>query len=216
MQSDIVDFVANKKTTTLNKDVFLKQKQHSLSLSMHKIVYARDDDPNDTVILRSFYAESPANFRQFGIKGKEDISILSLALLKLIDEVDRKDFLEKTRYMDKKQFKLLFSSIECKAEEIASLNFKSFSLQTKNNKEFRFLQIPTSDTPKNFFRIGITTTTYTEFSFFNYVDGEMINGIYLFTGEVYKLLKYLNTRFSTLNDKSFVYRTLSVDKDDFF
>ena len=105
--------------------------------------------------------------------------MLSLALLKLADEADRKDLLEITRFMDKKQFKLLFSFIESKAEEIASLNLKSLIVETNNN-EFRCLQIPTSSNVKNFFRIGITTTSNTEFSFFNYADGEVSNGIYLF------------------------------------
>jgi len=50
-----------------SKDEFMSSKLFARSLSKHKMVYARDGDEEDTVILKDFYKNQ--RNRQFGVKG---------------------------------------------------------------------------------------------------------------------------------------------------
>ena len=45
------------KTFDVQKRTFFESKKHCKSISNQKIVYARDEDPEDTCIIRSLYGE---------------------------------------------------------------------------------------------------------------------------------------------------------------
>ena len=64
------------------KKRFLK-KQHSASLATDKIVYARDEDPVDTVIVRSLYPKLKDCNKAFGMKGSNVVELVFYSMLKL-------------------------------------------------------------------------------------------------------------------------------------
>lgn len=202
------------------KEMFMETKQHARSLSLNKMVYARDDDPEDTVIIRSFFEGSPFSFRQFGVKGLQDIENLFMAILQAIDISNQGEFMKNTKYVDKKQFEVLFSLIE---ENREKFTFPVREILRSDGTICKFVEVSpegadedSKENESNYVRIAVFTDMRTEIALSTYNHGEQTGGIYLFVSELYKLLKYLNTRFLYSLQMGFVYRTVDDLDDNFF
>ena len=124
-QADIQDFAVVKKFTysTPTKDLLMREKKHSFSLSSHKLVYARED-PEDTLILRSIYPDCPEQLRRYGVKGTENIKHLFLAILKLVGAAADEEIYSKTRYLTTVQINACFELIQEQKDEIEKWNSK--------------------------------------------------------------------------------------------
>ena len=68
----------------LQKQSFLN-KWYARSLGSAKVVYARDIDPSDTVIVRSLHPKAKEYQKVFGLKDVALIQRLFLSILKLLD-----------------------------------------------------------------------------------------------------------------------------------
>ena len=209
-QTDIQDFAVVKKFThsTPTKDLLMREKKHSFSLSSHKLVYAREEDPEDTLILRSIYLDCPEQLRRYGVKGTENIKHLFLAILKLVGAAAAEEIYSKTRYLTTVQINACFELIQEQKDEIEKMEFETASKETSSNNVFTYTRLPNKD------QLGITTTK----CFFKNSENNQRTGIFLFFGEILKLLKYINSKYNFSQHKSFVNRKQDPSnmKDNFF
>ena len=65
---------------TFEKQLVMKERKFAKSISKDKIIYGREGDEEDTVVIRSFY---PTSYKLFGVKGIENIRRCFDALLML-------------------------------------------------------------------------------------------------------------------------------------
>uniref|UniRef100_A0A7M5VF20 Uncharacterized protein n=1 Tax=Clytia hemisphaerica TaxID=252671 RepID=A0A7M5VF20_9CNID len=215
-QTDIQDFGYTKKmiTSTPNKDKKISEKKDALSLSSHKVVYARDEDPADTLVIRSFYPDAPEGLRRFGMKGVDNIKKLLLAILKLLDEVEMNEVIAHTKFLTATQVFSLYDLVDEFKEEIEEMGFDSFQKTTGSGTEFTYVTIPNTNV-----RVGITITKKNpQICLFQDVGPDCITGIFLFMMEIHKLIKYMNTKFQYTEHRSFLntYRSMDDSKDNFF
>ena len=213
-QTDIQDFAVVKKFThsTPTKDLLMREKKHSFSLSSHILVYAREEDPEDTLILRSIYPDCPKQLRRYGVNGTENIKHLFLAILKLVGAAAAEEIYSKTRYLTTVQINACFELIQEQKDEIEKMEFETASKETSSNNVFTYTRLPNKD------QLGITTTKFTQLCFFKNSENNQRTGIFLFFGEILKLLKYINSKYNFSQHKSFVNRKQDPSnmKDNFF
>ena len=213
-QTDIQDFAVVKKFThsTPTKDLLMREKKHSFSLSSHKLVYAREEDPEDTLVLRSIYPDCPEQLRRYGVKGTENIKHLFLAILKLVGTAAAEEIYSKTSYLTTVQINACFELANEMKEDIDDMEFETTSKETSSNNVFTYTHLPNKD------QLGITTTKFTQLCFFKNSENGQRTGIFLFMGEIFKLLKYINSNFNFAQHKSFVNRKQDPCnfKDNFF
>ena len=83
----------------VQKQLFLN-KQNGKSLSTSKVVYARDEDPLDTVIIRNLYPQAKDYQKVLGLKDVVVIRNAFLSILQLIFS-DLKILKKKIKYVRK-------------------------------------------------------------------------------------------------------------------
>ena len=108
-QTDIQDIAVVKKFvhSTPTKDSLMQEKKGSFSLSSNKLVHARDEDSEDTLVIRSIYPDCSENLRCFGIKGIDNIKHLFLAVLDLIGTTSTEEIFFKPIYKERQLLLLL-------------------------------------------------------------------------------------------------------------
>ena len=99
------------------KHKFMMQKPYTKSLSTHKLVYAREEDAENTFIIRSFGEIN----EQFGLKGVDVIRDVFCAVLKLLCE-DEKVVVSKTKFVEKGDLEKIFEFPRKIAENYEHLN----------------------------------------------------------------------------------------------
>ena len=199
------------KTTNVPKEI-LQEKKYSKSLSQQKIVYARDEDPEATCIIRSFYGGD--KFAVFGVKSYDLIRTVFLSQLKLM-QVQEQELKSKSRYVEDKHF----DDVSNAWNELSSMGY-NLTVKTeknrKSNNKLTFIHIDTSSALdfKTAVRVGVMVNGKDpKITLFNYYNDEVTSGVYLFLSETVKLLKYMNTRFNFI--AGFL-RDRSILSDNFF
>ena len=172
---------------------FMKKKWHPYSLSKSKVVYARDYDPDDTIVLRNLYPKIEDIKSIFGLKKVENIETLFYSLLLLFKE--KIDVLRsRVKYVKKTDFDEVVLAANERGVKIEQLGRFLHEKKDFDNggSSVRFLcehdaicvkMYPGSDFPSIEF---INETK----------EKEKCNSCNPFIGEGIKLLKYLNTRFN--------------------
>ena len=129
-QTDIQDFALVKKSysSTPNKEKMIREKKNAQSLSGQKLVYAHDEEPDNTMILRSFYPDSSEELRRYGIRGEENIESLFLGILHLIGETEKEEIKKKSRYVTAVQINALYELVD---EMKKRINKQGFSIRSK-------------------------------------------------------------------------------------
>ena len=90
--------------TMEEKRKLIISKFYAKSLSNDKLVYARDEDPEESIVIRSVFPNT--SYRVFGMKGVLNIRLLFVAILRLFC-YDLTKLASKTRYVDREDFKNL-------------------------------------------------------------------------------------------------------------
>ena len=120
----------------------MEDRKYTKSISNQKMVYARENDPDDTMIVRSFYDDE--NFAMFGVKGIKSIHEMFYAILKLMcAEVD---ILKKnSNYVEDKQFEDIIRVWHSVAEKGRHLKPQIKKVGKKNNTDLNFIEILTNE-----------------------------------------------------------------------
>ena len=205
-------------TFVISKQHFTETKQFPRSLSQQKLVYARDEDPEDTFIIRSFYGGD--KFAVFGVKGCDSIHAIFLSILKLM-QMQEEVLRNKTQYVDDKHFDdvaNIWKELSSSAGD--ELSIRTENSKSKSNNKLFFIHIDTSPSlnVKTAVRVGMMVDfKHPKISLFNYINDEVASGIYLYIGEAMKLLNYINNRFNFVSGAiaGFLRYRNSVT-DDFF
>ena len=79
-------------------------KQHSKSLSKSKVVYAHDEDLDDTMLIRNFFPIIKEYQQMFSGKGMSTIRNVFIEMLALLNIVELKKLTRKTRYVSKDNY----------------------------------------------------------------------------------------------------------------
>ena len=211
-QTDIQDFtlVKSKYNSTPNKERMLQEKKNASSLSSYKIVYSHDEDPDNTVILRSFYPDSPESLRRYGIRGREHIDEMFFGILNLIGTTKKEEMKEKCRYLSPVQINSLFELVDEMRESIGSMEFSTRTKETSNSNWFTYTTLSNKDD------IGITTTKYPQICFLKKLENGSKTGVFLFITEIFKLLKYMNSKYGFSRHPSFCKNDILLYDDNFF
>ena len=90
--------------TMEEKRKIMISKFYAKSLSNDKLVYARDEDPEESIVIRSVYPNT--SYRVFGMKGVLNIRLLFVAILRLLC-YDVTKLANKTRYVEREDFENL-------------------------------------------------------------------------------------------------------------
>ena len=210
------DLVSAKKfyiSSTPKKDSPLMQdKKDSVNLSSYKFIYARTEDPADTVVLRSISPDCLESLQCYGIKGKENIKHMFLAVLKLIGTTSAEEILTKTKYLTYLEINACFELINEMKEDINDMEFETSTKESSNSNIFTYVQLPNMD------RVKITTTKFPQICFLRNSENEQRTGIFLFFNEILKLLKYVNSKLEFSQHRYFVNKRQNPCnfKDDFF
>ena len=171
---------------------YFMAKWYAHSLAKAKIVYARDQDPTDTIIIRNLYPEIHQNQRIFGLKEESTMKTLFLVMLKLF-QMDLKKIQRKIKYVKKEEFEELKQTITLMSNQIEVLGTVVHDLtENEDQVSIRF------QAGQNF--INVKLSIKTDFPYIKFCnedkDKNYINSISLFIGESIKLMRYLNTRFN--------------------
>lgn len=113
MEVGQADQVAKEKEYYVNK-------QYGRSLAKAKVVYARDEDPSDTVVIRNLYPNISDGGKVFGMKDVDVIRKVFCAIIKLIS-FDLKRFRKRIKYAKKEDFDQLENLIKELEDEIIGL-----------------------------------------------------------------------------------------------
>ena len=195
-------------SSSLNKKIqYMSEKKFAKSLSRLKMVYARDEDPDNTLIIRDFYNEAD-RVKCVGVKGIDDINKLILSILKLMD-TEREMIENVTRFVDADTLTTLYERFdELKESEKERLQLLPISIsQTKGGvKTMKMIGFPKSNASVI---VSLLTANGKQPQISIGNAGQ--NSVYLFVGEAVKLLHYMERRFNI---------NLCIDKrmnsDDFF
>ena len=182
------------------KDFYIKNKWHSFSIARNKVVYARDEDPDDTVIIRCLYPQLKENNKIFGLKAYPHIQTLFLTVMKMF-EINMSEISKKTRYVKREEFEELKLCIT----QLADYKLIELSLsinRMEEEKDYTLIRFPTDN---GFVNVKmLLKTDYPQIVFVNETkEGEFVNSINLFIGEAIKLTRYLNSRFNFTENDTF-------------
>ena len=144
----------------------MQDKKDSVSLSSYKFVYARTEDPADTIVLRSISPDCLESLLCYGTKGKENIIHLFLTVLKLIGTTSAEEILLKTKYLTYLQINASFELANEMKEDIDDVEFEITTKESSNSNIFTYVQLPNMD------RVGIKTTKFPQICFLRNIENE--------------------------------------------
>lgn len=169
------------------KKVFLS-KWYAKSLSSSKVIYARDEDPVDTVMIRNLSPQTKDYAKVFGMKDATVIRNVFMSMLKL-SCMEMKNMKKRVKYVKKEDFDALEKLAKEFEKEITLIKTSSKIDNMKTNR--------VKHGANGFIDISIASKAefpYIKLSNEN-ENGEFMTCVYLFIGEMITLMKYLNTRF---------------------
>ena len=164
-------------------------KWYARSLSNDKLIYSRDEDPENNIIIRSVYPNT--TYRVFGLKEVANIKLLFVAILRLVC-YDLTKLANKTRYVEKEDFR----NLEKACNGLENYFKNRLIVNTAKNGEHSILFVLDNvagsvvlklNVNVDFPRILLTNCDS---------NGRHMNGISLFINESMAILKYLNSRFT--------------------
>jgi len=170
----------------------LMEKWHSFSLAPAKVIYARDQDPTDTIILRNLYPNIKEHQKLFGLKEVSNIEKLFISIIWLYKQ--KFNVLQKrVKYVSKQEFEELKIVMVEMDERLGRIGtFIDNAVDDDGTVSLRF------KTETNF--VNIKVAAKVEFPYLTLCNEDnkkkYINSTNLFIGEGIKLLRYLNTRFN--------------------
>ena len=179
-------------------------KKNAFSLGKFKVVYSRDEDEADTIIIRNLYAEAKENQSLFGMKGVDNVKRLFLSLVSICH--DNKKWIKKgAQFLDNAD---LVQVTDVYLENNLYLKkLKNFIIDASY-----YVQFALGDDGSG----GIVKVEFNRermvFSLSFYIaEGIFRSRIYLFTNEVMKLMRYLNSRFEFSEIQTL--KLMSTDKE---
>ena len=177
------------------KRIFMK-KSHSFSLAKEKVVYARDEDYSDTLIIRNLFPKVKEHYKIFGLKGETNIKILFFSMMTLYKN-EMKMLQKKVRFVKKEEFNEL-STVIYEIEDEIQQTKTIYGISEMNDK--KSIRFPTdADT-----YINVSLSSKVHFPYITLcnedANRQYINSTSLFIGEGIKLLKYINTRFNFIQN----------------
>ena len=176
------------------------KKPFSKSLSSEKIVYAREEDARDTLIIRSAYPDIKHYYAVFGVKDVNIIQLLFLAITKLI-HVNADKLRRKAKYVKSQDFEEISKLLLSMKNQCSSLHITT----EENAKQQITIAIDASSSIKVSLNVD---ANFPQIVLSNFKENDtFLSCIHLFISESVKLLKYMNSRFS-FNESS----TLKVDQ----
>ena len=193
----------------------MREKFNSFSLCSSKLVYSRDVDPNDTMIIRNLYQRIAHNKRIFGLKGVQHIETLFLCLIAMFkDSMDQ--LRGRIKYVRNEEFEELLKVFTRKEDRIQGLGRvllekklvergKSIA-RFNGSSEIKIEMNASADFPN----IVLINENH---------EKNTINSVSLFVGEAIKLLKYLNSRFNFTRDELLKVQPINFEiyeTDNFF
>lgn len=125
-----------------------------MSLSIHKMVYAHQDDPQNTIILRSFYPDSAYTLKRYEIRGEQEIQSMFLGILQLFRDEGKEIITAKNRFLSSVQVNAIFELVEEIGVEINQQDFKTIKKETSNSNIFNYVAVSKTD------EVGFTTTKH--------------------------------------------------------
>ena len=196
---------------------FYMKKENAYSLGKFKVVYSREGDEADTIIIRNLYAEAKENQSLFGLKGVHNISKLFLSLIAICH--DNKKWIKKgAQFLEQGDL-----------EEVSDVYLENTNnldqLKNFTTNASEYLQFALGEDGNG----GIVKVEFNRermiFSLSFYIaEGMFRNRVYLFATEIMKLMRYLNSRFGfsevdslkLSNDNEKTKEVIDYSKDNFF
>ena len=166
------------------------KKEHAKSLSGSKLVYARDEDPSNTIVVRNLYPNLDEQMCVFGMKGKNHIKNVLLAILVVLRN-DLKKLKRKVKYVYKDDFEDLQAAFNEMGESMAELRVE----ECQDNVDYNVIRFQAGE---GYIRLMLSIKAEHPHLIICNENKEkkFINGMNLFISETIKLLRYLNSRFS--------------------
>ena len=194
----------------MSEELYMK-KPSALSLGKAKIIYAREGDEEDTIIIRNFYENGKPESKVFGLKRVNEIKKLFFTILCIW-----KIFLNvkpKLKHVTKEQIQELTKTLE--ESEIPLKELAVILIDAIGNPDEISFRIPME---VGFVNVKLVTSTPFPYLTMSNEDGKkrFKNAMTLFLGETIKLLKYMNTRFNFTNTDSLKIKVHDYTKDNFF
>ena len=190
MEVSQADQVESEKATLMGKG-------HFFSLASTKVVYARDQDPADTMILRNLYPKIKEHQKLFGLKEVSSIEKLFISILWLYKQKFKK-LKKRVKNVSKQEFEevqMVILEMEETLERTGTFAHNAIDDDGDDAASLRF------KVGMNFVNVRIfAKTEFPYLSLCNEDSGKKyINSTNLFIGEGIKLLRYLNMRFNFVN-----------------
>ena len=163
-----------------------------VNLSKYRVAYTRSKDPKESLVLRDTRDNSNG---LFGVKGIDQITELYYAMLSMM-KANEKEIEAKSKYGQEK--KLLALLEQADLEKMNEIGISA------NNDEIKVERLC----------LRFHLKEHAQISLFLYDQSEMkpLTGIYLWTSEIVKLVKYMNTQFG-VGETSLPF--INVKTDDF-
>ena len=163
-----------------------------VNLSKYRVAYTRAKDPKGSLVLRDTRDNSNG---VFGVKGIDQITELYYAMLSMM-KANEKEIEAKSKYGQEK--KLLALLEQANLEKMREIGISANKDEIK--VELLFLRFHLDE--------------HAQISLFLYDQTEItpLTGIYLWTSEIVKLVKYMNTQFG-VGETSLPF--INVKTDDF-
>ena len=102
------------------KNLLMSSKWYSFSLATAKLAYARDEDPQDSIILRNLYPNIKNSRRIFGLKEIGHIQTLFLCMLMHFEEMSA-TLQKRVKYVAKKDFDEVLAAANEMSKQINQL-----------------------------------------------------------------------------------------------
>ena len=163
-----------------------------VNLSKYRVEYTRPKDPKGSLVLRDTRDNSNG---VFGVKGIDQITELYYAMLSMM-KANEKEIEAKSKYGQEK--KLLALLEKAALEKMSEIGISA------NKDEIKIGRLC----------LRFHLDEHAQISLFLYDSTEItpLTGIYLFTSEIAKLVKYMNTQFG-VGETSLPF--INVKNDDF-
>ena len=180
-----------------------EEKPNYSSLARNKVAFSRVKDPNDTLVLRDI--SSKTVYDHFGVKGQADIEAVFYAILAILKSYAA-EILPNLQFDQK-----LLNDLLAKMSREDAATVISLIKESENADTFTFQSCKVCYVSKEFPVIGLFNLTG---------NGDVKNGLYLFTSEAIKLLKHIVKYFHVSENPALIDApTANIESykdDDFF
>ena len=183
MEVGQADQVENPKQVYMNK-------WYSHSLATNKVVYARDEDPSNTMIIRNLYPQCKEYNKIFGLKDSTYIRTLFLSIL-MAFKMEMETLQKRVRYVRREEFEEIHRAI-VEMNDVLEKELLYDMSEDEGGVAIRFY------TGLNYVNVKVSSSV--EFPIIRLCNEDKekryVNSATLFIGEGIKLLRYINSRFN--------------------